>query len=234
MTRRFLRIALAALLIIVLLAGTLLARQSGAAVAAWGQDLVRTLQGMGALGWVLFAMAQFLVAAFGVVPASLMGVMAGAVYGIVLGFALAGCATMAGAVLSFWLSRSVFRSVVQRVLARRGGLARVDAALAREGWRFVCLVRVNPAMPFAPTSFVLGLSGVSWHDYLAGTLAALPALLLYVALGGFADAGLAAWQGGAGAVQWVLMGAGALATVVLSLRLGWLATRAGLAPVRPD
>jgi hypothetical protein len=44
--------------------------------------------------------------------------------------------------------------------------------------------------PFVAASYLLGLAAISLRDYMLGTLAALPALLLYVSLGAFARASL--------------------------------------------
>ena len=220
------RIVLAAVLVAAIAAGLYAARAPAAAAIASAVTLSRTVQGLGMLGWLAFALVQMLVAAVGFLPASLLGVAAGALYGVASGFELSALATMAGAALSFWLSRSAFRPVVQGWISRRRNLAGLDGALAREGWRLVALVRVNPVMPFAPASFVLGLSGVGWRDYLLGTVAALPALLLYVGIGGFADAGIAAWQSGAGGLRFGLLAVGAAATAALTLRIGWLVRRA--------
>ncbi len=220
------RILLAVVLLCVIVSGLYVARAPAAAAIAGAAALMRAVQAMGMAGWLVFVGAQIVVAAIGFLPASLLGVAAGAFYGLASGFVLAAVATLSGAMLSFWLSRSAFRPVVQRWLARRRRLAGLDGALTREGWRLVALVRVNPVMPFAPASFLLGLSGVGWRDYLLGTLAALPALLLYVALGAFADAGIAAWQSGAGGLRWGVLGVGVLATILLTLRIGWLVRRA--------
>jgi uncharacterized membrane protein YdjX (TVP38/TMEM64 family) len=213
-----------------LLTGGLVAGRLWPNEIAAGTDLtLRTIRGMGGLGWAVFAPAQTIVAVSGVLPASPFGVAAGAVYGIPLGFGLAAVSTLAGAVLAFRLSRSPFRLRIERWLRRRARLRNIDAVLSGESWRFVCLLRVSPIMPFAATRYALGLSGVSFGNYIIGTLASLPALLGYVCLGGLADAGLAAHAEGAGLIRWVLLGVGVLATVVLTLRIGRVILRAGLA-----
>ena len=68
--------------------------------------------------------------------------------------------------------------------------------LAQDGWRIVCLLRVSPVMPFAATSYVLGMSAVGIQAYVLGTLASLPALLGYVYIGTLAEAGLSAVDDG--------------------------------------
>ena len=184
------------------------------------------VQSFGPLGWLMLAGAQVLIAASGILPASIVGIVAGAAYGLPLGFALSAVGTLAGAMVAFGLSRSMFRPAIARMLSRRPRLQQLDRALARDGWRMVCLLRMSPIMPFAATSYTLGLSAIRRRDYVLGTLASLPALALYVFLGTLADAGLSAMRDGAGPLRYGLLAAGVLATVLLTVRVGQIAMRA--------
>lgn len=190
--------------------------------------ILEIARGAGTIGWVVFATVQLLVAASGILPASLLGIAAGTAYGLGGGFVLAAASTMAGALLAFVLSRSLFREAIASMLERRPGLARFDALLAKDGWRIVCLLRVSPVMPFAATSYALGLSAVGLRAYLIGTLASLPALLGYVFLGTLADAGISTWTEGAGPLRWGMLALGGAGTVLLTLLIGRIARRACL------
>jgi uncharacterized membrane protein YdjX (TVP38/TMEM64 family) len=198
------------------------------------QSLMHVLRGLGLSGAILYAAVQICVAVSGVLPASLLGVAAGAIYGLVPGFLLAATSTLAGALLSFFLSRSLFRPAVENLVARRPRLRNFDALVARDGWKLVCLLRVSPIMPFSATSFVLGLSPIRLRDYAIGTLASLPALCGYVFIGTLADTGLSAWSGGAGPVRWGVLGVGALATLLLIFRLGQIVVKLGFATSAVD
>jgi len=198
------------------------------------ERLVHVVRGLGARGAVVFAIIQILVAVSGILPASLLGVAAGSIYGLVSGFLLAAASTLGGALLSFFFSRSLFRTAIERLAARRPRLRNLDARIARDGWKLVCLLRVSPIMPFSATSLALGLSAVSLRDYAIGTLASLPALFGYVFIGTLADTSLSAWATGASTVRLVLLGIGVLATLVLVLRLGQIAMKLGLAARATD
>ena len=205
-------------------AAGLVAGHSPGLLLAWVDDGVRTVRGLGVAGGLLFAVVQVLVAVSGVLPASLLGVAAGVLYGVPAGFALSGAGTLSGALLAFALSRSVFRPVVTRFMAGRSRLRRFDELIARDGWRFACLLRVSPVMPFALTSYALGLSSIRLRDYLVGTLAAMPALFGYVLLGALAGTGVAAEAPGSPLGGW-LLAIGLIATLVLTLRIGQLIAR---------
>jgi uncharacterized membrane protein YdjX (TVP38/TMEM64 family) len=198
-------------------------------VAAWvspaglidaADAMVQALRNLGFGGAIVFGIMQVFVAVSGILPASLLGVVAGAIYGLVPGFFLAAVSTMAGAMLAFLLSRSLFRPTVERVIATRPQLRNFDDSIARDGWRLACLLRISPVMPFSVTSYVLGLSSIDLRSYTIGTLTSLPPLCGYVFIGTLADASLSAWMTGAGPLRWILLGLGVAATLVLIVRLG--------------
>jgi uncharacterized membrane protein YdjX (TVP38/TMEM64 family) len=226
MTRR--RKAIAAALLMLLVLGSFAAHLWPVTGAASIDAVLNTIRRLGAPAWLGLILVQMLVASSGILPASLTGVAAGALYGIWLGFGLAAVGTLLGAALAFWLSRSLFRPLAQRFLRRRPQMENLDAALGRDGWKLVCILRMSPIMPFVATSYALGLSSVSARHYGLGTLAALPALLGYVVLGSLVKSGLLSLSRGAAPLHWVLLSAGVMATVVLIAYIGRVAAGAGL------
>jgi uncharacterized membrane protein YdjX (TVP38/TMEM64 family) len=188
------------------------------------------LRGLGPLGWLAFIGLQALVALVGFIPASLLGVTAGAVYGIECGFGLAAAGVLIGAEVSFLLARSGFRAALVKLIEGRPTFDRLDAALIQGGWSFVLLLRVSPVMPFSLTSFALGLSGISQRAYALGTLGSLPALLLYVILGGLGANSVASLHNSVGALHFAFLGAGIITTILLTVSGGRMLTRA-LQPV---
>ena len=222
------RLFAAAALAVVVLGGTVLAGAGLSDLAGGMQAALRWAQALRGVGWIAFSALQIVIVASGVLPASLAGIAAGAVYGVPLGFSLAATSTMAGALVTLAISRSLAREWVERFIRRRPRLQDLDRMLAQDGVRMVCLLRLSPVMPFAATSYALGLSSVSVRDYILGTCASLPALLGYVFLGRIAAAGLAARE--AGWLHWGMLAVGAVATIGLTLRIGQLLSRARLVP----
>lgn len=233
--QQFLRLAVGLALALLLLGGIVVSRMEGADAAVWIDQVSEWARAAGPTGWAAFVLGQMLVAMVGVVPASMLGVAAGAVYGVVLGFVLASLGTLLGGWIAFMLARSLLRPWVERLLARRPAtsrLARLDAEVARDGWRFVCLLRISPVMPFALTSYALGLTEIRFGDFLLGTLASLPSLLGYVAAGALARYGVLSASGAmpSGPFGWGLIVVGVVATGLLILRSGTLLARCGLLP----
>jgi uncharacterized membrane protein YdjX (TVP38/TMEM64 family) len=225
--RRSGRVILAGGLGVLMLFGIAAMRLWPGTVVGTAEQLMSEVRGLGGIGLIAFGALQAFVAVSGVLPASLLGIAAGAVYGLVPGFLLAAVSTLAGAVLAFLISRSAFRPAVEGLCARRPRLRNLDALIAQDGWKLVCLLRVNPVMPFSATSYVLGLSSIGMGEYLVGTLASLPALLGYVFLGTLADASLSALATGAGPFRWVVIGVDGITTLALTIHLGSIVARLG-------
>jgi uncharacterized membrane protein YdjX (TVP38/TMEM64 family) len=218
-----LRVAVAILLAVLVVAGTLATQFPF--VDAWIDRLSGLAQQLGPYGYTLFILLAVLVAIFGVIPASLMAIAAGVAYGLWLGFVLAAFGTMVGGWVAFRLSRSMLRPWIERLLGSHAKLARLDDALSEGGWRLVCLLRMSPVMPFAATSYSLGLTRLDQRSFLIGTLASLPALFGYVAVGALGNVGLAMHAHRVGWLHAATLTVGIVATVLAALHLRRLMKR---------
>lgn len=174
------------------------------------------MQAAMATSLLAFGVGQVIVAASGILPASLIAIMAGASFGFVWGLGLSAASTMLGGWLAFLLSRSVLRPLIERLMRRHAAMRRLDRGMTQEGWRLVMLLRVSPVMPFAMTSYGLGLTQISQRDFLLGTLASLPALIGYVAVGVMGRKGLSLADGQGSGWHWLLM-LGGIAIVFYAL-----------------
>ena len=206
--------------LMVCVAGILVAWRWPGEIADLFASVSRSIRGQGVLGAFGILVLSAAIAASGVLPASLVGIGAGALYGIGMGLLVGVAATFAGAALSFWLSRSWLRPIVEAHVARRQGWKSLDDRLGLDGWRIVCLLRVSPVMPFAATSFSLGLTSIQPRSYFLGTLAAMPALCGFVAIGAAAGGLDIQTLDGFGSLRLALLGVGGIATVWLSTRIG--------------
>jgi uncharacterized membrane protein YdjX (TVP38/TMEM64 family)/glycosyltransferase involved in cell wall biosynthesis len=222
---------LACFVVAAIIGGILSSHLLPAAEFARAEQFLVHLHHLGLPGAILFGAVLVLIALSGFIPGSLIGVLAGTAYGLFAGFPLAAVSTLIGAALAFLLARSFLQPYLNRLVSGRARLQNFDAALARDGWRFVCLLRISPIMPFAATSYALGASSVSMRDYLIGTLASLPPLFGYVVVGTLARVGLSAATRGADVVTWLFIGAGLIATIFLTWRIGRMAMQAGMLPL---
>lgn len=202
----------------ILSASTVNGSTSAAPLGAIAQGLAG-FHGFMAANWFAFGVGQFAVAASGILPAAIVAMMAGASFGLLGGVAISASTTMLGGWAAFLLSRSIMRPWIARWLDRSQRYLRWDEAVGRESWRFVLLLRVSPVMPFAPTSYALGLTRIDQRSYLLGTLASLPALVGYVALGALGKQSLSMATGAARPMHWGLLGVGFLTVIFALIRV---------------
>jgi uncharacterized membrane protein YdjX (TVP38/TMEM64 family) len=179
---------------------------------AWMDGLQHWLLGLGAGGVVIFA-AILIFMTFLPAPDWPLPITAGYVYGL-WAFPLTYACIALASTLAFLGARYLARDRIRTFLARRPKYRAVDRAVANEGWQIVVLLRLSPIVPFNLQNYALGVTAIPFFRYLGATLVGIvPGLVIYVYFGMFGK-GLGE---GLGPVDWVLFGAGALATVVLGV-----------------
>jgi uncharacterized membrane protein YdjX (TVP38/TMEM64 family) len=189
--------------------------------AAWVQSL-------GVWGPVVF-MVGYGIAAVLLVPAFLLTVMGGAVFGFRRGVVYVMLGATLGATLAFLAARYVVRRFVEAYVERYPKLGAIDRAVESEGARLVFLLRLSPIVPFVFLNYVLGISRIKFRDYIIGTAGMLPAVAAYVYAGKVAGdlatviAGVATPHG---PVYYALLTAGLAATVLAAVLITRAAARA--------
>jgi uncharacterized membrane protein YdjX (TVP38/TMEM64 family) len=124
-------------------------------------------------------------------------ILAGALFGVWWGTALAWAGALLGALGGFALGRRLGRPAVDRLL--RGRLQQADRVLSDHGLVAVLAVRLLPLFPFTPLNYAAGLLGVRRRDYALGTAVDIvPGALAYAAVGasGADPVGIAVGVGG--------------------------------------
>ncbi len=205
-------------------AATSLMRAAGIAVPlvagiAIGQLATPYLPGFST--WVqtlgVWAPLAFVVAYIGVVlfmlPAFLLTMAGGAVFGVVKGSALVLTGATIGGTLAFLLGRTVLRASVARRVAAHPTLSAVDRVIGDDGLRLMFLLRLSPAIPFVLSNYALGVTRVRTRDFVMAMPGMLPIIASHAAFGA---AGAQA-ANGKGALPMPVLVLGVLATVVLGL-----------------
>lgn len=196
------------------------------------QDLLRDalarIAGLGAAGAAAFVVI-YVLACLLMLPGSVLGLGAGAVFGVVKGSALVSLASTLGATAAFLVGRHLARGWVAQRIAGNPRFAAIDAAVGREGWKIVGLTRLSPVFPFNLLNYAYGLTGVRLRDYvLASWVGMFPGTVMYVYLGSLAGglATLGATGGGRTPAQWTLFFVGLAATVAVTVLVTRIARRA--------
>ena len=96
---------------------------------------------------------------------------------------------MAGAAAAFLLGRTLLSDWAAARVGRSPKARAIEAAVAREGFLLVLLLRLSPVFPFNALNYLLSLTRVRFGTYvLASFIGMLPGTALYAYLGSLAPA----------------------------------------------
>ena len=189
-------------------------------VAAWLTSFQAWVRHLGPLGYVVYAL-MYAVCVAALVPASLLTIGAGAIFGVVGGTIVVVVGATLGAMLAFFLARTVLRKKVEHMIAKRPKLAAVDGAVAREGTKLMLLCRISGFPPFVFANYAFGLTGVGALSYFLTTFfGIIPGCFAYTYAG---HAGAAVATGSGNRIALIVTAAG---IVLVSVYVARIATRA--------
>jgi uncharacterized membrane protein YdjX (TVP38/TMEM64 family) len=149
----------------------------------WMTALLMWIEGMGAMGWVLFWFF-FVLCCVLWLPGSLWTIAAGAIYGLPGGVCLVLISSMSGAVATLWMGRYVLRPWVQSLCGSNATFQALLRGIEKEGVKIIFLARLSPVLPSSVMNYGLGLTGLRTLPFaLASGLGALPSIIVYVYFG---------------------------------------------------
>ena len=184
-------------------------------VKEWLDAFRGWIEDLGALGIVAF-IGLYVVITVVMGPAAGLTLIGGLVYGV-WGFPLVvGAATLA-ATTAFLIGRYIARDRVARMGENNDKLKALNKAVSQEGWKVVGLMRLSPVFPFGLQNYLFSVTDIGLVPFaLATAIGIMPGTALYVYIGSLGQT-----DGGGGALQWVLLGAGLVATFAVV----WLITK---------
>ncbi len=146
-------------------------------------DIRSWVAGAGWAGPLLFV-ALYAALTLTPVPATVLSIGAGVLFGLPVGLAVVMAGALVSAVAAFGLSRTLGRRAVERVDSDR--LRRLDALFRKRGLLAVIGCRLVPLLPFNALNYACGLTAVRPRDYVLGTaVGILPGAAAFVTIGAF-------------------------------------------------
>ena len=115
---------------------------------------------LGAWGPLLF-IAIYIVASVLFIPASVLTLGAGALFGIVRGSLYVIIGATLGATAAFLVGRYLARDWVARQIEANQKFKAIDQAVGREGGKIVLLTRLSPVFPFNLLNYAFGVTQVT-------------------------------------------------------------------------
>jgi len=185
-------------------------------------------RGLGWMGILLYA-GVILGVQFFLAPLSPFAIAGGFIFGLRGGLVAITVGTALGATVNFLISRYVARGFIQRKVSGNEKFRLIDAAIGREGWKIIFLLRFCP-LPFGLANYAYGLTAIPfWPYFLASVVAIVPANVFFVWLGATAQAGLQIALGAGRPrhpFEYVLLGAGLVAALAAMIYIGKIARTA--------
>lgn len=192
-------------------------------VGHWLTQFQTWVHDLGPAGYLIYALVYAACVVL-FVPASILTLGAGAIYGVGVGVAVVLVGATLGAALAFLLARTLLRERIAHMTRDNARFRALDRAIAKEGAKIVFLVRLAPVFPFTYINYAFGLTGVATVPYvLASFFGMIPATFAYVYLG---SAAANAATSGPDNTRTVVQVLGAVAAIAVTIFVARLATRA--------
>jgi dihydrolipoamide dehydrogenase len=122
------------------------------------------------------------VTAVNIPGATVMTLIAGALFGVVQGVIVVSFASTIGATLAFLLSRYLLRDFVEQRFGNT--LTRINKGIDKDGPYYLFTLRLIPVFPFFAINMVMGLTRLNVRSFFwVSQLGMLPATILYVNAG---------------------------------------------------
>lgn len=154
-------------------------------------------------GWAGFLVFLGITAAIAItpIPITVPALVAGSLYGLIIGTLLSVSGVMLGSWIGYWLARALGQRLTFKLLGSHGSI--VENYLRNAGFWAMCTVRLMPGLPYWPVNYGAGALGIKQYAFISATLlASIPGQVSLVALGAFA-ANPSVFRGAIVIVAWI-------------------------------
>jgi uncharacterized membrane protein YdjX (TVP38/TMEM64 family) len=161
-------------------------------------------------------------------PGGVLSIGAGFFFGLWWGFVIALLGNVAGAAISFFISRWIGRQWLRRKLLRNATLVALEPAVEREGWKIILLSQLHPLFPTSLLNYLYGLTRIRFRTCMIWVaIGQAPGLFLYSYLGTLGQLGLNLARGKTHprAVEYLVWLGGFATAAVILILLGRIALR---------
>lgn len=142
-------------------------------------DQWRDLKG----GWLILWALIFTVSFPPLIGYSTLMTVSGFVYGFPNGWFIAASATIVGSTISFILSRSILKNMVQRLIANDKRFAALALTLKHDGLKLLIMIRMCPLPYSLSNGAIATFPTVHWGSFAAATAIVSPKLMLHIFIG---------------------------------------------------
>ncbi len=190
------------------------------------EEFYAWIESLGVAGYGVYA-ASYIVATVFFFPGSILTIGAGLLFGVITGSILVSFGSVTGAALAFLVARYLARERIENRFGKNRKFTAIDAAIGKEGWKIVLLLRLTPLLPFNLSNYLYGLTSVAFWPYvLASWIGMIPGTILFVYIGSLGKTAAEAAAGGADTGKLALNAVAFLATIAVTVYVTKIARKA--------
>jgi uncharacterized membrane protein YdjX (TVP38/TMEM64 family) len=192
------------------------------------ENALQWINSLGAIGGIVF-IGIYIIATLAFLPASLLTLGAGVIFGVIWGSIYVFIGATLGAIAAFLGGRYLAQGWVKEKISSYKKFAIIDKAVSKEGLKIVLLVRLSPLFPFNLLNYAFGITSVSFQDYLIGSVGMIPGTIMYVYFGSLVgDIALIGSKNQPGNIilHWVIQIMGLIATIAVTVYVTKIAKKA--------
>ena len=190
-------------------------------------DILKWIESLGYIGGIAF-IAIYILSTVVFIPATILTLGAGVVFGVVWGSLYVFVGATLGAIAAFLIGRYLARDWIGKKIEGNQKFVAIDQAVAHSGFKIVLLTRLSPLFPFNLLNYAFGITGVSFKEYALASIGMLPATVMYVYIGSLAGdvARIGSEDQSTDAIKWGIRIIGFVATVAVTVYATRLAQKA--------
>lgn len=122
------------------------------------------IKDLGVYGYLIF-IGLYVISAIFSLPALVMTITAGVVFGPILGGVLSLLGATLGAVAAFFSARYFFRAFLMRKFGDSPIFNKIEKGVEKNGIDFLILTRLLPIFPYNLQNYAYGLTSMNWLSY---------------------------------------------------------------------
>lgn len=146
------------------------------------RGIKRYIRSYGKFASLVFVLIYSLKPILFIVPASLLSIIAGGIFGAFKAFILSMIGCFFSASLAFLLARSLGKPFVDKLL--KGKALKLYDGIEKHGFIIMLLMRLSFIFPYDPLSYAAGLTVMSYKDFILGTIIGIaPEMISYSFMG---------------------------------------------------
>ena len=146
------------------------------------RDLKRYILSYGKFSSIAFVVIYSLKPLLIIIPASLLSILAGNIFGPFEAFILSFISCFFAGTLAFLLSKILGKKYINKLL--KGKALELDSSAEKHGFKIMLIMRLTTLFPYDPLSYAAGLTKMKYKDFiLASLLGISPELIAYSFMG---------------------------------------------------